>query len=86
MACGRIGPRIFLLVSVLYEKLHNIGMRLSMLHVPLLLLLAGVMSGCTGIPDGIKPVQPFELQRYLGKWYPTFRTSKVLFLHLTQQS
>ncbi len=48
-------------------------MRLSMLRFPLLLLFAVLMGGCTGIPAGIKPVQSFELQRYLGKWYEVAR-------------
>lgn len=39
-------------------------------------LLLGVcllLSSCTGMPDNIKPVQPFELQRYLGTWYEIAR-------------
>lgn len=40
--------------------------------VPALLLLAG-MSGCTGLPENVKPVTDFELDRYLGKWYEIAR-------------
>jgi apolipoprotein D and lipocalin family protein len=29
--------------------------------------------GCAGIPDGISPVDNFELNRYLGKWYEIAR-------------
>ena len=37
-----------------------------------LILLAG-LSGCTGMPDGVSPVQNFELNRYLGTWYEIAR-------------
>lgn len=39
----------------------------------LLLGLCLLLSSCTGMPDNIKPVQPFELQRYLGTWYEIAR-------------
>jgi apolipoprotein D and lipocalin family protein len=29
--------------------------------------------GCTGVPDGITPVDQFELDRYLGTWYEIAR-------------
>jgi apolipoprotein D and lipocalin family protein len=32
-----------------------------------------LLSSCTGMPDNIKPVQPFELNRYLGTWYEIAR-------------
>ena len=31
------------------------------------------MAGCTSAPTGVQPVQGFELQRYLGKWYEIAR-------------
>jgi apolipoprotein D and lipocalin family protein len=31
------------------------------------------LSGCTGIPDGIEPVDNFELEPYLGTWYEIAR-------------
>ena len=31
------------------------------------------LTGCTGLPEGIAPVQDFELPRYLGKWYEIAR-------------
>ena len=31
------------------------------------------LTGCTGIPKNIKPVEGFNLQRYLGKWYEIAR-------------
>lgn len=31
------------------------------------------LSGCTGIPEGIEPVNKFELEPYLGTWYEIAR-------------
>jgi apolipoprotein D and lipocalin family protein len=31
------------------------------------------LSGCLAVPDGIEPVDNFELNRYLGKWYEIAR-------------
>lgn len=39
----------------------------------LLLLLGLGLQGCLGMPDGLAPVQNFELTRYLGKWYEIAR-------------
>lgn len=39
----------------------------------ILLALAVVLAGCTGIPEGVRPVDDFQLQRYLGKWYEIAR-------------
>ena len=38
-----------------------------------LLLFATCLAGCTGVPDGIEPVEDFELNRYLGTWYEIAR-------------
>lgn len=32
-----------------------------------------LLAGCTSIPDKVTPVQPFDGQRYLGKWYEIAR-------------
>ena len=32
-----------------------------------------IMSGCVGIPEGIQPVENFQLDRYLGQWYEIAR-------------
>jgi apolipoprotein D and lipocalin family protein len=32
-----------------------------------------LLSACTGVPEGIKPVSPFNLERYLGTWYEIAR-------------
>lgn len=36
-------------------------------------LLALALSACTGIPEGVQPVDNFNLDRYLGKWYEIAR-------------
>lgn len=37
------------------------------------LLLAVLLSGCTGLPDKVTPVKPFVTERYLGTWYEIAR-------------
>ena len=32
-----------------------------------------VLGACVGMPPGVKPVENFELDRYLGKWYEIAR-------------
>jgi apolipoprotein D and lipocalin family protein len=39
----------------------------------LLMLSLILLTGCVGIPDNIKPVSNFNLERYLGKWYEIAR-------------
>lgn len=39
----------------------------------LLSLLCLLFGGCTGIPDGLVPVESFQLERYLGTWYEVAR-------------
>lgn len=36
-------------------------------------LMTTVLGACVGTPEGIEPVQGFELERYLGKWYEIAR-------------
>ena len=38
-----------------------------------LVVFALILSGCVGLPDGIQPVEQFELNRYLGQWYEIAR-------------
>lgn len=38
-----------------------------------LLVLSGLLAGCSGIPDGVTPVEGLEIHRYLGKWYEIAR-------------
>lgn len=44
---------------------------LQWIYLPVLLVLG--VSGCVGVPDGVQPVNGFELDRYLGKWYEIAR-------------
>jgi len=39
----------------------------------LILLVTGLISGCTGTPKGVTPVQGFQAERYLGTWYEIAR-------------
>ena len=39
----------------------------------LFLGLGLILTACTGIPDGVRPVAGFELDRYLGTWYEIAR-------------
>ncbi len=44
------------------------------LHQNLLLVVGCLLLvGCLGLPDGVRPVSQFELQRYLGTWYEIAR-------------
>ena len=36
-------------------------------------IIALLIVGCVGIPDGLKPVDRFQIERYLGKWYEIAR-------------
>jgi apolipoprotein D and lipocalin family protein len=38
-----------------------------------LLVLLFLLSGCTGIPDSVQPIDDFNLQRYLGTWHEIAR-------------
>ena len=40
---------------------------------PLTILGILFLSACTGLPQGVAPVDGFELERYLGKWYEIAR-------------
>lgn len=44
---------------------------MKMRYLPL--LLAVFITGCTGIPENVRPVDHFELERYLGTWYEIAR-------------
>src|SRR5512133_1798464 len=39
--------------------------------IPVVLIL--FLTGCAGIPEQVKPVDNFKLNRYLGKWYEIAR-------------
>lgn len=50
------------------------------LSIALLLL----MMGCTGIPEKVTPVNNFNLEKYLGKWYEIARLDHSFERGLTQ--
>lgn len=41
---------------------------MSMRLVTLLSLCVAALTGCTGLPDKVEPVSPFEVSKYLGTW------------------
>jgi len=54
-------------VSRFAKRWRSLGAGLCAL-LPALLLV-----GCTGMPDGVKPVGNFDAERYLGKWHEIAR-------------
>lgn len=38
-----------------------------------LVLFAALISGCTGVPEGIETINGFEINRYTGTWYEIAR-------------
>ncbi|MCF4010422.1 lipocalin family protein [Rheinheimera sp. UJ63] len=42
------------------------------------------LTSCTSVPDGVTPVQPFELERYLGTWHEIARLDHSFERGLTQ--
>lgn len=49
-------------------------------------MLAWLLAGCVGIPDGITPVSGFQIERYLGKWYEVARLDHSFERGLSQVS
>jgi apolipoprotein D and lipocalin family protein len=39
----------------------------------LLVLITVLLSGCTGIPEGVTAIDGFEINRYMGTWYEIAR-------------
>ena len=37
------------------------------------LLMTLLLAACTGLPEGVQPVKPFDSNRYLGTWYEIAR-------------
>ena len=52
----------------------------------LLALLPLFLTGCVSVPDGIKPVENFQADRYLGKWYEIARLDHSFERGLSQVS
>ncbi|MCL6417135.1 lipocalin family protein [Aestuariirhabdus sp. Z084] len=43
-----------------------------------------MLTGCLGMPESVKPVEDFELRKYLGKWYEVARLDHSFECGLTQ--
>jgi apolipoprotein D and lipocalin family protein len=39
----------------------------------LFMVLLFLLTGCVGIPENVKPVENFKIEKYLGKWYEIAR-------------
>lgn len=52
----------------------------------LFIMLALFLTGCVGIPDNVKPVDHFEVKKYLGQWYEIARLDHSFERGLTQVS
>jgi apolipoprotein D and lipocalin family protein len=50
------------------------------------LLLTLLLTGCVGIPEGVKPVDNFNVHNYLGKWYEIARLDHSFERGLTRVS
>lgn len=46
---------------------------LKLIKFTLLLSSLIVLKACLGIPEGVKPVEDFNVERYLGRWYEIAR-------------
>jgi apolipoprotein D and lipocalin family protein len=44
-----------------------------------------VLTGCVGIPEDIKPVDNFEIEKYLGRWYEIARLDHSFERGLTRK-
>jgi len=52
---------------------------------PILIIIASfLLHGCLGMPQSVAPVTPFELDRYLGKWYEVARLDHSFERGLTE--
>jgi apolipoprotein D and lipocalin family protein len=51
-----------------------------------LCLLALQLAGCTGVPEGVRPVTGFQLDRYLGTWHEIARLDHAFERGLTDVS
>mgnify|MGYP005988925171 CR=1 FL=1 len=52
----------------------------------LIIISSLLLSACLGMPESVKPVENFELNKYLGKWYEVARLDHSFERGLTQVS
>ena len=50
----------------------------------LIALLALLLAGCTGVPEGVQPVRGFDAERYLGTWHEIARLDHAFERGLVQ--
>ena len=48
------------------------------------IILVLFLAGCVGIPENVRPVENFKLEKYLGKWYEIARLDHSFERGLTQ--
>lgn len=53
--------------------------------LPVMVFTLG-LTGCLGMPEGVKPVENFDVNRYLGKWYEIARLDHSFERGLTRVS
>lgn len=68
------------------QRARGRGRLVRVLRLAGLALTAALGSGCTGLPSGVKPVEGFELPRYLGHWYEIARLDHSFERGLTHVS
>jgi len=56
------------------------GEKMKQIFIAMIMLL----TGCVSIPEGITPVDNFQVKRYLGKWYEIARLDHSFERGLTQ--
>ena len=54
-----------------------------MKRIAVFMVLLAVVAGCTGVPEGLVPVSPFDAGRYLGRWYEIARLDHPFERNLT---
>jgi apolipoprotein D and lipocalin family protein len=57
----------------LFETSNRIILERLLMKIIAVLVTLLSLTGCLGMPEKVKPVQSFELNRYLGKWYEIAR-------------
>lgn len=51
---------------------------------PLLFLIFVLLASCAGLPEGIEPINGFDVNRYVGKWYEIARLDNRFERDLSQ--
>jgi apolipoprotein D and lipocalin family protein len=65
------------------KRADNSGRDYRALRFAAVLTLTGLLTACLGMPDGVEPVQGFEAERYLGRWYEVARLDHSFERNLT---